>query len=215
MQTILRLRELQPIAIGKQRYVYAHPLDLGLIVKVPTERYVRSRAGLHGRWYKKWHKKRQRSRHNLVFLREIREHLALSALGAEMPHHVQTIVGFAQTDLGMGLVSRAIRDRNGALAPTLLTLLKAGRLSDEVGQRLDEFFAWLLDSPVIVGDLNVGNLVYGYEEQGGSYFVLIDGLGDKNLIPVNSMSRRINRWSKRRRIRRLKQQIASYVPPPP
>jgi hypothetical protein len=207
---LLELRTLTPVARGKQRYVFVHPADPGLIVKVPTERYVRSRAGQGGKWYKKWHKSLTRSRHNLIFLREIKEHLALRAADNELPHHVQDTVGFVETDLGMGVVTRAVRGRTGELAPTLLGLLQTGHFTSEARGKLEAFFAWLLDSPVVVGDLHAGNLLYGYAEGIGEHFVIVDGLGEKNLIPLNSLSGRANSWSKARRIKRLRRQIAAH-----
>jgi hypothetical protein len=121
---------------------------------------------------------------------------------------VQTIIGFVETDLGMGVMSRAVRGREGGLAPSLWLLAAQGRITGAVKRDLDVFFNWLLNSPVVIGDLNAGNLVYGYDPEHGDHFVIIDGLGDKNLIPLNSISDRLNRWSKTRRIRRIKAEVA-------
>ena len=215
MKDFLALKDLKPIAVGKQRAVFVHPFDRDLIVKVPTASYVSRRAGIRGKWYKKWHKKFLRSRHFLVFLRELREHLALRAAMPQLPRYVQAIVGFAETDLGMGLVSRAVRSRDGELAPTLKRMLQQGAFDEAARRHLGEFFDWLLESPVIVGDLNVGNLVYGYDPGHGHYFAVIDGLGEKNLLPLNSLSSRLNRRSKLRRIRRLERTVARLSKPVP
>jgi len=212
MDKLLALKHLKPVAVGKQRYVFVHPLDPGLIVKVPTEVYVHRRTGEKGKWYKAWRRRRLRSRHFLVNLREIGEQLALRAAAPEIPRYVQTIVGFVETDMGMGLVSRAVRGRDGQLAPTLTTILSEGRFDRDARQRLDEFFAWLIESPVVVADLNTGNIVYGFDPEFGDRFILIDGLGDKNLIPFCSMSQRLNRMSKLRRIARIKAQLDRYEP---
>jgi hypothetical protein len=215
MPQFLALSHLEPAAIGRQRYVFVHPSDPDLIVKVTTEGYIERRRGLIGKWYKNWHRRRLRSRHFLVFLREIREHLALRAAGPELPPHVQSVVGFVETDMGLGLVSRAVRGRDGKLAPTLTALLRDGRFDDHARRKLDEFFAWLIDSPVVIGDLNVGNLVYGYDRAVGDHFVVIDGLGDKNIIPLNSISRSLNRMSKLRRVERINAAIARLQPKAP
>jgi hypothetical protein len=212
MNQLLHLKHLQPVAIGRQRYVFVHPDDPGLIVKVVTEGYVARRSDKGGRPYKRWHKNYIRSRHHQVFLREIKEHLALRAAEISLPRYVQEIVGFAETDIGMGVVSRAVRDRNGDLAPTLRTLLEEGRFDGEARGHLDEFFDWLLHSVVVIGDLNAGNIVYGYDPQWGDHFVVIDGIGDKNIIPLCSMSARLNRMSKDRRIERINQEIAHTAP---
>ena len=212
MNQLLHLKHLKPVAIGRQRYVFVHPHDPGLIVKVVTEGYVARRSNKGGRPYKRWHKNCIRARHHQVFLREIKEHLALRAAESALSRYVQEIVGFVETDVGMGVMSRAVRDRSGNLAPTLRTLLEEGRF-DETGRRhLDEFFEWLLRSVVVIGDLNAGNLVYGFDPENGDHFVVIDGIGDKNIIPLSSMSMRLNRMSKQRRIRRINQEIASLAP---
>jgi hypothetical protein len=208
MTLVLALKHLKPVAVGHQRYVFVHPDDPQLIVKVPTERYVARRSGARGRRHKRWVKRYVRARHHEVFLRELREQLALRAAAIALPRYVQTIVGFVETDLGMGLVSRAVTDRRGGLAPSLSLLAAQGQLTGTVRRHLDEFFAWFLDSPVVVGDLNAGNLVYGFDAEHGDHFVIIDGLGDKNIIPFSSLSRRLNRWGKKRRVRRIKTEIA-------
>lgn len=212
MNQLLHLKHLQPVAIGRQRYVFVHPDDPGLIVKVVTEGYAARRSDKGGRPYKRWHKNYIRSRHHQVFLREINEHLALRAAESSLPCYVQEIVGFAETDIGLGLVSRAVRGRNGELAPTLRTLLAEGRFNEAVRRHLDEFFEWLLKSSVVIGDLNAGNLVYGNDSVSGDHFVVIDGIGDKNIVPLSSMSARLNRMSKQRRIRRINREIARSAP---
>jgi hypothetical protein len=83
-----------------------------------------------------------------------------------------------------------------------------GRFNDEVRADLDAFFAWMLASPVVLGDVHIGNLVYGHDPGVGNFFVIVDGIGDKNVIPLNSLSPVLNRMSKRRRIRRIEAKIA-------
>ena len=48
----------------------------------------------------------------------------------------------------------------------------------------------MVNSPVIVADLNPFNVVYGRGAGGVDHFVLIDGIGHKNLIPLERMSAR-------------------------
>ena len=211
MQKILHLAHLKPVAVGSQRYVFVHPHDPDLIVKVPTERYVDRRSGERGKWWKKLHRKYLRSRHFLVFHRELHEQFALRASAAALPPYVQTIVGIVETDLGMGLVSQAVRGRDNELAPSLLQLLQQDRFGEPARRQLDEFVRWLLESNVVVGDLNPGNLVFGHDPVLGDHFVVIDGLGDKNLVPLNSFSARLNRRSKLRRIERINAIIAKYA----
>ena len=193
--------------MGSQRHVFVHPADSRLIVKVPHDAYVARRSGVRSwKWYKKHWRRRLRVRHFIVFQREINEHLAVRATGP-LPPHMQTILGFLETDLGMGLVCACVRTRDGALAPTLKEIIDAGTFDENARIHLEEFFAWLRESPIVVGDLNIGNIVYGHHPSKGDLFVLVDGIGDKNLIPFSSFSRRLNRSAKRRRIARLREEI--------
>lgn len=203
----MKLSHLEPVAVGSQRYVFVHPQNPDLLVKVPTEKYRAHNTGTVGPWHKRFFRSRRRMKHFQVFLREIREHLALRAESPLQSPHVQNLIGFAETDMGNGLVTEAVRDRSGDLAPTLRHLLRSGRFDAVAERQLEIFFAWLLESPLIVGDLTVGNLVYGYRPDIGEHFVLIDGLGEKNLIPFNSLSRRLNRRTKLRKIGRVRARI--------
>ena len=203
---------LQPIGNGSQRTVFVYPDDPSLIVKVPHARYVERRSGRYSwRWYKKYWRRRLRTRHFIVFLREINEQFAVRAVCSGIPPHMQTILGFVETDLGMGLVCRCVRGKGGELAPTLRSVVLEGRFDQSARRHLEEFFAWLLDSPLIVSDLNLGNIVYGHDPEKGALFVVVDGIGDKNLIPLSSLSRRLNKMAKQRRIRRLRAEVKSLL----
>lgn len=69
----------------------------------------------------------------------------------------------------------------------------------------------MVNSPVIVADLNPFNVVYGRGADGVDHFVLIDGIGHKNLIPLEWMSTRINRWTKARKAERLRQMVSARI----
>jgi hypothetical protein len=64
---------------------------------------------------------------------------------------------------------------------------------------------------LVIADLHERNLVYALGRDGSRRFVLIDGLGDSNLLPFKSWSRVINRRSKQKRFVRLRKRIAGRV----
>lgn len=206
-RSAISLKDLDPVAAGKQRYVFRHPDYPGLLIKITRASYASSQTGNRGRWYKL----PRRYLHHTVTLRELREQLAVRAAAPELSRHIQEIVGFVETDLGYGVVSRAVCGRDGNLAPSLRDIVLAGRFTDATRADLEEFYAWMLASPVVLGDVHIGNLVYGYEADRGDYFAVIDGIGDKNLIPFNSISQRLNRRSKLRRIARINRQIQIFA----
>jgi hypothetical protein len=116
---------------------------------------------------------------------------------------VQRIVGFAETDLGLGLVVAAAKDRHGQLAPTLERLIAEGRFDAAARGNLMACLDELMALPIVIADLHFANFVYAWSREQGYHFVVIDGIGCKNLIPFNRLSPLVNRYSKRRRVQRL------------
>jgi PhoP regulatory network protein YrbL len=200
---VIELGNRVPVASGSTRDVYLHPGDDSLLIKVVPagvieRRYVRGRA---------WYKTPRRYRHFMTYLREVREQIALRALSKTHPPSLQKIVGFADTDLGFGLVVKAVRDRQGRLAPTLEQLLAEGRFDATARADLEACIGELMDLPIVLADMHIANFVYGWSEEHGDHFVLIDGIGCKNLIPFNRLSCWVNRYSKGRRVQRLMRSV--------
>jgi hypothetical protein len=73
--------------------------------------------------------------------------------------------------------------------------------------------ARLLECNVVLGDLNGANLVLRDAGAAAARLVVIDGFGEKNLVPLRSMSRRWNRCNTRRLARRLEQALESGSAP--
>ncbi len=202
---MLALKEKQPLARGRQRYVYEHPEDPDLIIKV-------IRPDSITETWSRWYKARRVYGQYLSYMREIGEYVATHAREGSSPPFVQRIEGLVETDMGLGLVLHAVRGEDGRLAPSLKTLLREGNFDRQAAQALDEFTSDLLASGVIVSDLHSGNVVYGRGESGAGRFVMIDGLGQANLIPLKRWSGTLNLKGKMRRIGKLRKQIAAASP---
>lgn len=205
-------------ASGSLQHVFACPGRDDLLIKVVRKDFAESRwTGWRG-----WLKRRRRLGVLTTALRTITEHLAMRNAGLFPGRHVQEFVSVAETSEGIGIVVRALRGRDGDYAPTLRTLLEQGRFTRETQALLDEFAEWLIGSPLIVGDLHVGNVVLAWDEEHGERLVLIDGMGEKNLVPLNTFFPALNRANTRDRLRRMRQIIARRlaaaeraVPPAP
>lgn len=200
MATII-LANQTPLASGSTRYVYVHPDDASLLIKVVRADAIEKRYGRGRPWYKVT----RRYRHFISYMREVREQIALRAQRQDHPACLQKITGFVDTDLGFGLVVEAARDKQGQLAPTLPRLIDEGRFDAAARSHLESCFAELMQLPIILADIHGNNFVYAWREERGHHFVLIDGVGCKNFIPLNRISA-INRYTKRRCIERLRQQ---------
>jgi len=205
---MLVLRDAEVVAAGSTRNVYRHPDDPSLLIKVIRPAAIEERFGRGAPWYKF---KRRRYRHLIAYLREIREQIAVHAMGGEHPPYLQKIVGIVETDLGMGFAVEAVRGRDGNFAPTVAELIRRGQLDHPARAKLDQFLDELVASPVIVADLNPSNVVLGHTPQHGDHFVLIDGIGFKNVIPLERMSAFINRWGKARKASQFRTLVEARI----
>ena len=203
MDPILKLKDLKPLTHGRSRLVFEHPHDPDLLVKVIRPEVVEDRFGSKTKWYKK----RRRFGKFISYIREIQEFLAVRETQDHDAPFLQRIVGFARTDMGLGLVLEAIRWTDGSLAPNLAQLIRNDHFDAKAQQALKKFLDEILNSAVIISDLNLGNIVYTYGEKRGYYFVMIDGIGNNSLLPLKSFSRRINRRSKLVRFKYLYDRI--------
>jgi len=203
MDPILKLNDTHPLTWGRSRFVFQHPHDPDLIVKVIKDEVVDERYGKKTKWYKK----RRRFGKYISYMREVQEFLAVENAEGKSVHFLQRIVGFAQTDLGLGLVVEAVKLADGTLAPPLATLIRENRFDETAQQALKTFLGQLLESNVIISDLNLGNMVYTHNKLHGHHFVLIDGLGNNSFLPFKAYRKRLNRRSKLGRFERLRLRI--------
>lgn len=199
----LELKNREPLNKGHSRLVFEHPDDPTLIVKVIRPDVVEDRFGKGTPWYKRL----RRYGRFLSYAREAQEFIAVHNAHGNSPPFLQRVVGFVETDYGLGLITGAVRGRDGSIAPSLAMLIDSGRFDAEAQANLAAFIEEILACDVIISDMNLGNLVYAFDEERGDHFVLIDGLGNANLFPFKILSRRINRRSKRKRCERLHARI--------
>lgn len=203
---LILLAHATPIANGRMRLVFRHPEDPTLLIKVIRPDIIEKRWGTGQPWYKK----RRRYRQYISYIRECEEYIAGCASNGSSLPFAQKITGFAETDLGLGLVMQAALDPQGNLAPTLADLTKGKTLPPEIQRELDDFTQRLIDSELIVADLNPANIVRAHTPEHGHHFVIIDGLGVSTILPFKLLSRTINRISKRTRVRKLLERIDRF-----
>jgi hypothetical protein len=206
---LLELAGLDPCAVGQLRRIYRHPRHPGLLVKLVREDAIERRWGRAAAWYKRLPRARQYG----GYVRELKEYVALRARHPREALPVARMLGVVETDLGLGLVSEAVRTPDGSLAPTLSALYQRdGGFSPAIERELARFLDALLACGVVVGDLHAWNIVFGSDSRGGPRFVLVDGFGEKHAVPLTSMSRRFNARNTRRLFRRMRRQLQELVP---
>jgi hypothetical protein len=208
MKPFLHLVHEKPIAQGTARLVFAVPDNPGLIIKVIRPELINRRKDKGRAWYKS----KRRHDHYSTYIREIGEYVAMYARYGKSLPFLQKVVGFAETDLGLGLIFEAILDASGNLAPSLSDLLAQNRYTPEVSDALEYFITQILDSDVILADLHPANIVYSEKSPLGPHFVMIDGIGLYTLLPFKALSKRLNQRSKLKHIARLRSRMVSWLP---
>ena len=204
MSEIFELKSLQPVARGGRRLVFTHPRDPALIIKVFRPDFLEKEWGKPS-----WRQKRKRYRHLFPLYQEVREHIAICAAEGRPPKHMQALTGFAETDYGPGLVYEAVLGPDGKFAPTLRDLIQRGEYTPEIQTAFRAFRDWLIDTPVVAADLRPENFVCARDANGKPYFVIIDGIGEKSVIPLKGFVRWLNRRSKRKQLKILDRRIIS------
>lgn len=179
----------QPIANGTVRSVYEFPGHPDLLIKVFTraEDRVSHRAGKRLAW-KLFPDARYRST-----LKEIECELRVSLkLGADIEASpLSRMLGVVQTSRGAGVVVERINGPDGGLAQKLSQLSGKKPMTGKLLEDLNIFVSKMFDLHIVARDVKRSNIVYGQRGAVPAFF-LIDGYGERNLIPLRSLSRHLN-----------------------
>lgn len=203
---MLSLRHAKPIASGQHRLVFQHPEALDRLVKVMRPEIVALR-GQDGPWYRRI----ARTGPYRGFVREFNEYLA-SRYASEGLSPLARVLGLLDTDMGPGLVVEKICAADGRLALDLDAWVRRDGLTSEVQAALDLLLAQLLEHNVITADLHAWNLVCEEKHGETPRLVMIDGFGEKNFVPLSSMSRRNNAARTRSKFRKMIKRLRTIVP---
>lgn len=204
--TKINLSEQGYLVKGKKRLVFRHPTEPGLVIKVFKKKSSKRRKlGIFNPLYKRF-------AYLSSLTREIREFLYSRYEKCDpLVGYFADIVGFADTNLGLGIVMRAAVDIDGNLAPTLSNLIKQKKLTPQRIALLQNLFDRIIASKLVVGDLTARNIVLAHISEVGERFLLVDGLGDKTLIPLQRWLGFINRSNKIKRINKLRKRVEKAV----
>lgn len=107
---------------------------------------------------------------------------------------------------GLGLVTEKIISPNGN-SLTLEHLIISGEFSTKQKEALNIFFDECCKYHVVFREVNSGGIMYTENRQGHPEFVLVDGIGEKLIIPFRSISKGIND----RNIRKVEKKIKTLI----
>jgi len=193
----LDLSHAQVLARGADRYVFQHPNEPALLIKVINmEAY---NAYLERKPLKRFYKQFQRESAYRVYLNELSEYVTTTTVPSGVWNvPMSRVVGLAQTTLGLGQLVEKISGDDGQLAPTLAKVIARQGITPELSAQLDAFFDDLIDAHIVINDLSAKNIALGRNADGKSGMYLIDGFGVLPLIPLYAWSK----WLNNRRMRR-------------
>jgi hypothetical protein len=183
----LQLKDQKPLTRGSYRLIFQHPHDEGLLVKVLSKRAHKPRAR---RWYKP---KRYLSVYRALE-RELKEYSALEKRGLRDLPFLQKFHGMVDTDLGPGIAVQKLTGRDGELAPTLTKIVERHGLSDDLRRKIIQLREDIVSHAIVFMDVSGNNIVLANGPH-GERLVVIDGLGERLLININTMSTTINRMN--------------------
>lgn len=198
---VLTLSTETPIAQGKTRWVFQHPQDESVLIKVHRSRLQEGTENA-------WKRREDRFLYRTGILRELAVYVD-SRYGPRHPivEHIAPVYGVVDTDLGPGFAVAAARDIFGELAPTVLELRREGQMTPARAHALDGLFELILDTDLLIGDLNQENIVLSQAGSEREKFMLIDGLGERTWLPVQRWCVRIARRQKRVFVRKMRRRL--------
>ncbi len=186
-----------PLRTSQNYEIFQHPEMDGALLKVRVDepkrnhlipRYAEWRYGNLRQWN-----------------REANEYLAALHRGCPEIERLAKFMGYAPTSQGPAIVVEKMTGPDGDLAPSLHAEMVAANGDPDVLQKLRADLLELLDDlergRIIVGDMGIGNIVRAQER--GGRLVVIDGLGERVLLPLTLFSDWAFRKSMARRRARM------------
>ena len=187
----LTLTENDLLARGNDRYVFQHPHNHQLLIKVVIPSIPKYKSKLR-EVYRDVKECKPRDETDSLF--------------------IQKIEGLVETDKGIGQVIVKEHDQQGNIARTLYDLAKHNELDAEKFSKLNAFLAWFIHTDVIINSLHCKNIVYAWDDARQEYrFKVLDGCGDKTLFQLSKFWSVIRDKNKLKCLRRMLRDLQSIT----
>jgi hypothetical protein len=204
---MLKLKHSRPLFVGGTRYCFVHPEHPNRCVKVLRP----DRTGAARKLLRKDFKRYLPAR----FLDDQRKEIKaygelLSRASEELWRHVPRYHGTEDTDMGLGIVTQLMRNNDGSWPSNLEQLLPAGT-NPELDAGIDEFVEAVARLRILSRDLLPHNII-AVRETSGYRVMLVDGIGNAELIPLSTWSAYFAGRKTQRKIRRFRQRCQLLLP---
>lgn len=205
----LTLSTLKPFARGGNRLCFVHPEHEDRCIKVRRPDF-----SLADRRKKKGFPKNLKplssfddNREELQVMQELDRQFGSSLHGL-----ISECYGFEDTDMGQGLTSALIRDDNGHISHTLKQFLWDNGYTDDCQAAVNHFSQRWVELGVPSRDLILHNIVAQRDSQGNiERLVVIDGLGNPNILPIWLLPLSFRQKKARRKIENLNHRIQELL----
>lgn len=200
----MRLAGRTPFAFGGNRLCFVHPERSNVCVKVPRADVdlaeKRRRKGIKGRL-----KPARSFDDNRV------EAETLTALhrriGPGLAGFAPRFLEWVPTDLGRGVAVDLIRDADGAIATPLKQYVWEHGMDARLAAALAELEAFWVPARVPSRELLLHNVVARRRAGGSLRLVVVDGLGNADLLPLSRWSARLAKRKSARKVAGLRARI--------
>jgi hypothetical protein len=192
---MLHLKDAPVLAMGLVRKIYQHPGNDDWLIKVVRT----DTAEVND---PPWHKSGGRHGIYVDLVREIDEYIAIRSRHDGPLPCIQQVHGLAETDQGLGLVVEKLRGPDGRLAPTIHAVVSRDGFTPELRRAFEDYLVMFNRLNIVATNFGPQNVVYAASAQHGNRLVLVDGLGEKTWLPLNSYVPLVNRMGNRRRWQR-------------
>ncbi|WP_201614400.1 MULTISPECIES: YrbL family protein [unclassified Psychrobacter] len=206
------IKDLNLLGKGTQKLVFEHIESPDKVIKIMRPENATADGARVGQHYLRAHRSQGIYRQ---FRRELIQYLQLCKTNFHEKNYtfpIETVHGFVGTDWGLGLVTEKIISPSGS-PKTLSYLSSHDEFTSKHAKALDQFFDECCHLHIVFGEVNIAGIMYTENRRGRPEFVLIDGIGDKLIIPFRSMSKTINTRNVRKVERKIKSKIPFYNDP--
>ncbi len=204
---MLKLRHTRPLFVGGTRYCFQHPEHANRCVKVLRP----DRTGQARKLLRRDFKRHLPAR----FLDDQRKEIAayrelLTRASETLWRYVPRYHGTEETDMGIGIVTQLMRNTDGSWPKNLQQLLPQG-MTPDLEEGIDEFVRAVQELRILSRDLLPHNII-AVEEENGIRVMLVDGIGNAELIPLSTHLGYFADQKTRRKIARFHQRCKALLP---
>lgn len=204
---MLKVRHTRPLFVGGTRYCFQHPVYRDRCVKVLRP----DRTGAARRMLRKDFKRYLPARFLDDQRKEISAYAELMPKASErLWRHVPRYHGTVDTDLGIGIVTQLMRNSDGSWPRNLEQLLPGG-ITPSLERGIEEFETAVRELRILSRDLLPHNII-AVREDGSWRVMLVDGIGNSELIPLSTHLDFFADRKTARKVDRFRERCAALLP---